>query len=86
MIYEMRTYSFLPLDLPKYLEHSERVGRPVGGDNYDVNCGYWTSETARLNQVWHLWRYDSYAHRENLRTKFSQNRDWTDTYVNVIKD
>ena len=86
MIYEMRTYSFLPLDLPKYLKHAECVGRPVRGNDYGVNCGYWTSETGRLNQVWHLWRYDSYAHREDLRTKLSQNRDWTDGYVNVIKE
>ena len=30
MLYEMRTYSFLPTDLPKYLKHAEEVGRPKG--------------------------------------------------------
>ena len=58
MIYEMRTYSFLPTDLPKYLKHAEEVGRLVRGNYYGVNCGYWTSEFGRLNQVWHLWRYE----------------------------
>ncbi|MEL0111838.1 MAG: NIPSNAP family protein, partial [Rickettsiales bacterium] len=67
MLYEMRTYSFLPTDLPKYLKHAEEVGRPVRGNDYGVNCGYWTSEFGRLNQVWHLWQYESYAQREELR-------------------
>ena len=86
MLYEMRTYSFLPTDLPKYLKHAEEVGRPVRGNDYGVNLGYWTSEFGRLNQVWHLWRYDSYAQREELRAKLSQNEDWTGKYVAVIKD
>ena len=86
MIYEMRTYSFLPTDLPKYLKHAEEVGRPVRGNDYGVNCGYWISEFGRLNQVWHLWRYNSYAQREELRAKLSQNSDWTDKYVAVIKE
>ena len=86
MLYEMRTYSFLPTELPKYLKHAEEVGRPVRGNDYGVNCGYWTSEFGRLNQVWHLWRYDSYAQREELRKKLYKNEDWTDKYVAVIKD
>ena len=86
MIFEMRTYSFLPTDLPKYLKHAKDVGRPVRGNEYGVNCGYWTSEFGRLNQVWHLWRYESYAQREDLRAKLSQNSDWTDKYVAVIKE
>jgi hypothetical protein len=86
MLYEMRTYSFLPTDLPKYLKHAEEVGRPVRGNDYGVNCGYWTSEFGRLNQVWHLWQYESYAQREELRKKLSQNSDWTGKYVAVIKD
>ena len=56
MIFEMRTYSFLPADLPRYLKHAEEVGRPVRRNHFGVNCGYWTSEVGRLNQVWHLWR------------------------------
>ena len=86
MIYEMRTYSLLPTDLPKYLKHAEEVGRPVRVNDYGMNCGYWISEFGRLNQVWHLWRYDSYAQREEIRAKLSQNSDWTDKYVAVVKE
>ncbi len=86
MIYEMRTYSLLPTDLPKYLKHAEEVGRPIRDNDYGMNCGYWISEFGRLNQVWHLWRYDSYAQREEIRAKLSQNSDWTDKYVAVVKE
>jgi len=86
MIFEMRTYSFLAADLAKYLKHAEEVGRRVRGNDYGVNCGYWTSEFGRLNQVWHLWRYESYAEREELRAKLSQNRDWTEKYLPVVKE
>ena len=86
MIFELRTYSFLPADLPKYLKHAEDVGRSVRGNDYGVNCGYWTSEFGRLNQVWHLWRYDSYGQRKELRNKLSQNRDWVDGYLPVVQE
>ena len=48
MIFEMRTYSFLPADLPKYLKHG-RSWTFVRGNDYGINCGYWTSEFGRLN-------------------------------------
>ena len=86
MIFEMRTYSFFPADLPKYLKHAEDVGRLVRGNDYGVNCGYWTSEFGRLNQVWHLWQYESYAQRDELRAKLSQNKDWVDGYLPVVQE
>lgn len=86
MIYEMRTYSLLPTNLPKYLKHAEEVGRPVRGNDYGVNCGYWTSDFGTLNQVWHLWQYESFEQRQELRAKLSQNKDWTEKYVAVIRD
>ena len=70
MIFEMRNVLLLPADLPKYLKHAGEVGRSVRGNDYGINCGYWTSEFGRLNQVWHLWRYESYAQREEPAQNF----------------
>ncbi len=86
MIHELRTYSFLPTDLPKYLKIAEEVGRPIRGNDYGVNLGYWTSEFGRLNQVWHLWEYASLDARQELRVKLSQNKDWTGKYVAEIRN
>ena len=34
MIYELRTYTFHTGRLPAYIQHVEKVGRPVRGDDY----------------------------------------------------
>jgi hypothetical protein len=34
VIYELRTYTFNAGKLPAYLQHVEKVGRPVRGDDY----------------------------------------------------
>ncbi len=85
MIYEMRTYSFRPTDLPAYLKLAEEVGRPIRGNDYGVNCGYWTSEIGQLNQVWHLWQYEGLDARQESRKALSQNKDWTGKYVANIR-
>ena len=67
MIYEMRTYTFHMGKLPAYLELARNVGRPVRGQNYGTNHGYWTSEFGSLNQIWHLWSYPSLDERKRLQ-------------------
>ena len=67
MIYELRTYTFNPGKLPAYIEHVEKVGRPVRGDDYGKCWGYWTSEFGQINQAWHLWSYASFDERTRMR-------------------
>ena len=66
MVYELRTYTLAPGKMPEYLKAAETIGRPARGNNYGVNHGYWTSEFGALNQIWHLWKYDSYEERTRL--------------------
>ena len=73
MIYELRTYTLHPGTLPKYMEAAATIGRPVRGNDYGMNHGYWTSEFGTLNQIWHLWSYDNLDHREELRGKLAKN-------------
>lgn len=81
MIYELRTYTFRPGKLPAYLKLQEEVGRPVRGDEYGKCHGYWTAEFGLLNQVWHLWSYDSLDDRARQRERLAQNKRWTGEYV-----
>ena len=67
MVYELRTYTLIPGKMPEYLKAAETIGRPARGNNYGVNHGYWTAEFGALNQIWHLWKYDSYEDRTRLR-------------------
>ena len=85
MLYELRTYTFHPGKINQYLEIAKNVGRPARGQNYGINCGYWTSEFGSLNQIWHLWQYDSFAERARLREELSKNKDWTTNYTPNIR-
>jgi NIPSNAP len=85
MIYELRTYTFHPGQLPAYIEHVEKVGRPVRGDDYGKCWGYWTSEFGVLNQAWHLWSYESLDQRTRMREALSKNERWTREYVPAVQ-
>lgn len=85
MIYEMRTYTFHPGKQPEYLKIAEEIGRPIRGNDYGLNQGYWTSDIGTLNQIWHLWSYESLGAREELRKKLAKNDAWKNEYVANIR-
>jgi hypothetical protein len=85
MIYELRTYTFHNGKLPAYIQHVEKVGRPVRGDDYGKCHGYWTTEFGQLNQAWHLWSYASLDERTRSRDALSNNARWTKEYVPVVQ-
>jgi hypothetical protein len=85
MVYEFRCYTLAPGKMPEYLKAAETIGRPARGNNYGVNHGYWTAEFGALNQIWHLWKYDSYDERTRLRNELQKNKDWTEKYVPIVK-
>lgn len=85
MIHELRTYTFQPGKLPEYLKIAEEVGRPIRGNDYGINRGYWTSEFGTINQIWHLWEYESHAERDDLRAKLAKNEDWRTQYGAKIR-
>ena len=85
MIYELRTYSFAPGKLPEYLKLAEEVGTKIRGSDYGVREGSWVAEVGMLNQMWHLWRYESLDERARLRTALGQNKAWRDEFVTRIR-
>jgi hypothetical protein len=85
MIHELRTYTFHPGKMPEYLEVARTIGRPVRGDDYGECLGYWTAEFGMLNQVWHLWSYDSFDARAEARARLAKNERWTKEYVPAIR-
>ncbi|HYR64668.1 MAG TPA: NIPSNAP family protein, partial [Reyranella sp.] len=85
MVYELRCYTLAPGKMPEYLKAAETIGRPARGNNYGVNHGYWTAEFGALNQIWHLWKYDSLNDRERLRGELAKNEKWTKEYVPTIR-
>jgi hypothetical protein len=85
MIFELRTYTMHNGKLNEYLHAARTIGRPARGQDYGTVHGYWTSEFGTLNQIWHLWSYDSLDERARLRSALSQNERWTKEYVPTIR-
>lgn len=74
MIVEMRTYSYRPGLAARALERiakgvAERTAlSPLGG--------MWLSDTGRLHQVVHIWPYRDLAHRDEVRGRFGELKNW----------
>ena len=64
---DVRTYTLVPRRLAQYLELFERHALPVMQRHGLELMGYYTSHIGPLNQVVHLWRYDSLADMEGKR-------------------
>jgi hypothetical protein len=80
VIFEMRTYTVRPGRLPEYLADFEARGLPVIS-RYARLVAYWVSEVGPLNEVVHVWAYESAAHRAAQRAKLYADPEWTGGYL-----
>jgi hypothetical protein len=78
MIVDVRTYTLIPRRLTKYLELFERHALPVMKRHNLELVGYYVSHIGPLNQVVHLWRYDSLADMESKRTARDADPAWAE--------
>jgi hypothetical protein len=76
MIVDVRTYPLVPRKMPKYLELFEKHALPVMTRHGLQLIGYYVSQIGPLNQVVHLWRYDSLADMERKRTARDADPAW----------
>ena len=65
MIYEMRTYNVKPGLLPAYLKLFNDIGLPERKPHNNL-VGFWFTEIGELNQVIHIWKWDSLPFGETL--------------------
>ncbi|XP_013781716.1 protein NipSnap homolog 3B-like isoform X1 [Limulus polyphemus] len=78
-IYELRTYTSHPKDFKEFLKLTE--------ENFHLRTkhskliGYWTSEIGGLNEVVHIWEYDSYIHRTSVRQNLASDPEWLSAYI-----
>lgn len=77
MIVDVRTYTLIPRKLPQYVEIFERHALPVMKRHGLQLLGYYTSVIGPLNQVVHLWRYDSLADMEKKRAARDADPAWS---------
>lgn len=76
MLVELRTYTFHPGKLPEFLHLYEQEGLEVQKRILGRMVGYYTTEIGPLNQVVHLWAYESLNDREERRAHLGADSCW----------
>ena len=83
MIVEQRTYTLHPGQHLKYLDIYEKEGleiqRPILGNL----VGYFFTDIGPLNQIVHMWGYDSLDERTKRRRKLFEDLGWR-AYIQMI--
>src|SRR5271155_786350 len=74
MIIEMRTYTMRPGSIA---EAEKRFGAslPVR-EKHSKLAAFWHTEVGPLNQIIHVWTYDSFEHRAAVRAAASKEEGW----------
>lgn len=85
MYYEMRTYTVQIGKMNEYLRHFEKEGLPVIS-RYATLVGWWYTEIGELNQVVHIWAYESLDDRIKRRTALYEDPDWLEIRAEGVPD
>jgi hypothetical protein len=76
MIVDHRTYTVAHGKMQDYLMRYERDALPLQMEYLGDLVGFYVSEIGPLNQVVHIWRYESLADRELRRTNLAKDPRW----------
>ncbi len=86
MIYEVRTYTLTPGSVAKFEENFAKA--LPAREKYSKLGAFWHTEIGPLNQVIHVWPYESVDERNEIRAEASKDPDWPpanppDMYVSM---
>ena len=84
MIVELRTYTVKALHTGDFLKLYEQAALPLQKKYLERLIGFFVSEVGPLNEVVHLWAFDSLAERERRRAEMERDPGWT-AYRNALK-
>ena len=76
MFVEQRTYTLLPGSQGEWLENYEKYGLEIQTEILGRLVGYFSTEFGELNQVVHMWAYETFEDRAERRKKLFQNQVW----------
>ncbi|XP_068830563.1 protein NipSnap homolog 3A isoform X2 [Capricornis sumatraensis] len=78
--YEFRTYYLKPSKMSEFLENVKKNIhlRTV----HSELVGYWSVEFGgRVNKVFHIWKYDNFAHRTEVRKALAKDKEWQEQFL-----
>ncbi|KAL0974252.1 hypothetical protein UPYG_G00217730 [Umbra pygmaea] len=77
--YEFRTYNIRPEKNAAFLQlTNEKMGLRTA---HSELLGYWSVEYGGVNQVFHIWKYDSFAQRAAVRAALAKDPTWMEEYI-----
>jgi len=85
LIIEERIYTFQFGKVPEWLAFYEERGLPIQQKLLGRLIGFFQSEIGTLNQVVHIWAYESLAHREECRARLASDPAWQEYIRDVPK-
>ena len=74
MIYEVRTYTLKPGSVAKFEENFSKA--LPAREKYSKLGGFWHTEIGPLNQVIHIWPYESVEERNEIRAEAAKDPNW----------
>lgn len=78
-LYEFRVYDVQPHLYTAFLQlTNQKIHLRTA---HSQLIGYWSVEYGALNQVFHIWKYDSYSARAAVRSSLAQDPDWLQQYI-----
>lgn len=80
MVFELRTYTIKMGGMHDYLTLFETVGLPIIS-RYAKLVGHWQAASGELNQVLHLWSYDSLDERTRQHHALFQDEEWLTAFI-----
>ncbi len=78
MIVDIRTYNIVPRKMAAYLELFEEYALPVQRRHIGEPLAYFQTMHGALNQVVHIWGFDSLADMEAKRAARDADPAWAD--------
>lgn len=76
MILDHRTYTLFPQALTEFYKIYEAEGLQVQTRILGRLIGFFHTEIGPLNQIVHMWAYDSFEERMRRRTALFQDSQW----------
>ncbi|RQV12889.1 NIPSNAP family protein [Burkholderia cenocepacia] len=71
-----RVYTIRPRGMAEFLDIFDRYAMPIQVKYLGPPVGFYTSDIGALNQVVHLWGYDSIADYDTRRTARDADPEW----------
>ncbi|XP_075416372.1 protein NipSnap homolog 3A [Tenrec ecaudatus] len=78
--YEFRSYYLKPSKMNEFLENMKKYIHLRTAHSELI--GYWSVEFGgRTNKVFHIWKYDNFAHRAEVRKALAKDKEWQEKFL-----